>query len=120
MLRKRWESENEAIRFGDARMDVWAWRWLVPAVALSDIATVGTFESNRRPLGIEGRCQLARLRCTTIIAASASFGPTTAAMISLRHRREARKISEAPTRLMQARASSSQTDFAYGRWFWIE
>jgi hypothetical protein len=42
------------------------------------------------------------------------------AMISLRHRREARKISEARARLMRARASSSQTDLMHGRWFWIE
>jgi hypothetical protein len=41
-------------------------------------------------------------------------------MISLRHRREARKISEARERLMRVRASSSQTDLMHGHWFWIE
>jgi hypothetical protein len=41
------------------------------------------------------------------------------AMISLRHRREARKISEARERLMRARASSSQIDFMRSPWFWI-
>jgi hypothetical protein len=42
------------------------------------------------------------------------------AMISLRRRREARKISEARERLIRIRASSNQTDFTHGRWFWIE
>ncbi|WP_325633644.1 hypothetical protein [Bradyrhizobium sp.] len=42
------------------------------------------------------------------------------AMISLRHRREARKMSEARERLMRVRASSSQTDLMHGHWFWIE
>jgi hypothetical protein len=42
------------------------------------------------------------------------------AMISVRRRREVRKISEARARLMRARASSNQTDFTHGRWFWIE
>ena len=42
------------------------------------------------------------------------------AMISLRHRREARKISEARERLMRVRASSSRTDLMHGHWFWIE
>jgi hypothetical protein len=42
------------------------------------------------------------------------------AMISLRRRRETRKISEARARLMRASASSNQTDFMHGHWFWIE
>ena len=42
------------------------------------------------------------------------------AMISLRHRREARKISEARERLMRVRASSSQSYLMHGHWFWIE
>jgi hypothetical protein len=42
------------------------------------------------------------------------------AMISLRHRREARKINEARARLMRAKASSNQTDLMHGHWFWIE
>ena len=42
------------------------------------------------------------------------------AMISMRRRREARKISEARARLMRASASSNQTDFMHGHWFWIE
>ena len=42
------------------------------------------------------------------------------AMISLRHRREARKISEAHERLRRLRAASSQTDFTHGHWFWME
>jgi len=42
------------------------------------------------------------------------------AMISLRRRREARKISEARAHLMRVRASSNQTDFTHGYWFWIE
>jgi hypothetical protein len=40
-------------------------------------------------------------------------------MISLRRRREARKISEARERLMRARASRSQIDFMRSPWFWI-
>jgi hypothetical protein len=42
------------------------------------------------------------------------------AVISLRRRREARKISEARAHLMRVRASSNQTDFTHGYWFWIE
>jgi hypothetical protein len=42
------------------------------------------------------------------------------AMISLRRRREARKISEARAHLIRARSSTNQTNFMHGRWFWIE
>jgi hypothetical protein len=42
------------------------------------------------------------------------------AMISVRRRREVRKMSEARARLMRVRASNNQTDFTHGRWFWIE